>query len=78
MTYGWPDAVQKARLADQILRMRLERLGLTFAAIHSEYVGANACHGDLLSGEPSPDLAEVTLRVGVRGNDGLCGRTIHA
>jgi len=69
MTYGWPDAVQKARLADQILRMRLERLGLTFAAIHSEYVGANACHGDLLSGEPSPDLAEVTLRVGVRGND---------
>jgi hypothetical protein len=69
MTYGWPDAYQKARVADGILRTRLERLGLTFSAIHSEYVGANACHGELLSGEPSPDLAEVTLRVGVRGND---------
>jgi hypothetical protein len=69
MTYGWPDAYKKARLADQILRTRLERLGLHFSAIHSEYVGANACHGELLSGEPSPGLAEVTLRVGVRGND---------
>ena len=56
-------------MADRILRTRLDRLGLKFEAIHSEYVGANACHGDLLSGEPPPDLAEVTLRVGVRGND---------
>ncbi len=69
MTYGWPDAYKKAKMADQILRTRLERLGLKFDAIHSEYVGANACHGELLSGEPSPDLAEVTLRVGVRGSD---------
>jgi len=69
MTYGWPDAYKKAKLADQILRTRLKRLELKFEAIHSEYVGANACHGDLLSGEPSPDLAEVTLRVGVRGSD---------
>jgi hypothetical protein len=69
MTYCWPDAYKKAKMADQILRTRLERLGLKFDAIHSEYVGANACHGDLLSGEPSPDLAEVTLRVGVRGSD---------
>jgi len=43
MTYGWPDAYKKAKMADQILRTRLERLGLTFEAIHSEYVGANAC-----------------------------------
>ena len=69
MTYGWPDAVSKAKLADRILRTRLERLGLRFDALHSEYVGASACHGERLSGEPSPDLAEVTLRVGVRGND---------
>jgi hypothetical protein len=69
MTYGWPDAYKKAKMADQILRTRLERLGLEFEAIHSEYVGANACHGDFLSGEPSPDLAEVTLRMGVRGGD---------
>ena len=69
MTYGWPDAYKKARAADRILRTRLERLGLKFDAIHSEFVGANACHGEALSGDPSPDLAEVTLRVGVRGQD---------
>ncbi len=69
MTYGWPDAYQKAKMADQILRTRLDRLGLKFDALHSEYVGASACHGELLSGVPSPDLAEVTWRVGVRGPD---------
>jgi hypothetical protein len=69
MTYGWPDAYKKARAADRILRERLERLGLKFDAIHTEFVGANACHGEALSGEPSPDLAEVTLRVGVRGQE---------
>ena len=69
LVYGWPDAYKKARLAGDILRTRLERLGLKFDAIHCECVGANACHGDALSGEPSPDLAEVTLRVGVRGGD---------
>ena len=37
MTYGWPDAYKKAKMADQILRTRLERLGLKFEAIHSEY-----------------------------------------
>ena len=68
MVYGWPDACKKAKLADQVLRTRLDRLGLKFDAIHSEYVGANACHGDFLSGAPPPDLAEVTLRVGVRGS----------
>ena len=69
MTYGWPDAHKKAKLADRILRTRLERLGLRFDAIHTELVGASACHGEALSGEPSPDLAEVTLRIGVRGSD---------
>jgi hypothetical protein len=69
MTYAWPDAYKKARAADRIMRIRLDGLGLKFDAIHTEFVGANACHGEALSGEPSPDLAEVTLRVGVRGPD---------
>jgi hypothetical protein len=43
-------------------------MGLRFDQILTEYVGANATHGPL-AGEPSPDLAEVQLRVGVRGND---------
>jgi hypothetical protein len=69
LLYGWPDAVKKARVAERILRTRLGRLGLTFDAIHTELIGANACHGDALSGAPSPDVPEVLLRVGVRSKD---------
>src|SRR2546430_3330893 len=68
LVYAWPDAYEKAKAADGILRARLDRLGLHFDQIMTEYVGANATHGRL-AGEPSPDLAEVQLRVGVRGND---------
>jgi hypothetical protein len=68
LVYSWPDAYEKAQAADKILRGRLERLGLKFDRILTEYVGANATHG-LLAGEPSPDIAEVQLRVGVRSED---------
>jgi len=68
LVYSWPDAYTKAQAADKILRARLERLGLHFDQILTEFVGANATHG-ALAGEPSPDLAEVQLRVGVRGSD---------
>ncbi|HEX8422836.1 MAG TPA: acyclic terpene utilization AtuA family protein, partial [Pyrinomonadaceae bacterium] len=68
LVYSWPDAYAKAQAADQILRARLERLGLRFEQILTEFVGANATHGHL-AGEPSADLPEVQLRVGVRGAD---------
>jgi hypothetical protein len=66
LVYSWPDAYKKARAADQILRARLERLGLKFDEILTEFVGASATHGPL-AGEPSADAPEVQLRVGVRG-----------
>ncbi|HYY97685.1 MAG TPA: acyclic terpene utilization AtuA family protein, partial [Pyrinomonadaceae bacterium] len=68
LVYAWPDAYAKARAADQILRARLDRLGLKFDQILTEFVGANATHGPL-AGEPSADAPEVQLRVGVRGED---------
>ncbi len=66
LVYSWPDAYEKAKAADKILRSRLERLGLKFDLILTEFVGVNATHGHL-SGEPSRDIPEVQLRVGVRG-----------
>ena len=68
LTYAWPDAVEKARRADEILRGRLRHLGLEFDEIRTEFVGAGACHGPL-AGAPLEDLPEVMLRVGVRGPD---------
>ena len=68
LVYAWPDAFAKAQKADKILRQRLERLGLTFDQVSTEFVGANATHGPL-AGSPSSDAPEVQLRVGVRGSD---------
>ena len=68
LVYSWPDAYDKARAADKILRARLDRLGLKFEQVLTEFVGANATH-DGIVGEPSCDLPEVQLRVGVRGQD---------
>ena len=68
LVYAWPDAYEKARAADQILRARLDRMGLKFDQILTEFVGANSSHGPL-AGEPQRDVAEVQLRVGVRSED---------
>lgn len=65
LVYAWPDALAKAREADRVLRARMERLGLKFDEVLTEFVGYNATHGPL-AGAPSPDLPEVQLRVGVR------------
>jgi len=67
LVYSWPDAVKKAREADRILRARLDRLGLAFDEIRTEYIGWNATHG-LLAGPPPADLPEVELRVAVRSS----------
>ena len=68
LVYSWPDALEKAKAADRILRQRLKDLGLEFEQVLTEYVGANATHGPL-AGESPVDLPEVQLRVGVRARE---------
>jgi hypothetical protein len=68
LVYSWPEAYDKARAADRILRERLTGLGLEFEQILTEFVGANATHGTL-SGPPDPEAPEVQLRVGVRARE---------
>jgi hypothetical protein len=68
LVYAWPDALKKAQAADRILRERLDNLGLKFDTILTEFVGVNATHGHL-AGEPSADIPEVQLRIGVRGQN---------
>ena len=50
------------------MRGRLDRLGLEFDEIRTEYVGADACHGPL-AGAPDPSAPEVELRISVRADD---------
>ncbi|HEV8484104.1 MAG TPA: acyclic terpene utilization AtuA family protein [Blastocatellia bacterium] len=68
LVYAWPDAYKKAKAADVILRERLDRLGLKFDHILTEFVGVNACHGRS-AGEPPPELAELAMRIGVRSEN---------
>jgi hypothetical protein len=67
LVYAWPEALDKARRADEVLRGRLDRLGLRFDQVLTEFVGASATHGPL-AGEPG-DPPEVQLRIGVRSED---------
>ena len=67
LIYSWPDAFAKAQAADDVLRRRLEELGLHFENTLTEFVGAGALHG-AMAGIPGPDAPEVVLRIGVTGD----------
>jgi hypothetical protein len=67
LTYCAPDALEKAKAADDILRKRLKNLDLKFDEIRTEFQGYNACHGPLADEIPEPN--EVVLRIGVRSHD---------
>ncbi len=67
LVYSWPQALEKAKAADRIVRERLAQLGLKFEALETEYFGVNACHGP--AAPPVADPPEVQLRIGVRGAD---------
>ncbi len=69
LVYSWPEAVDKARAADTILRERLDRLGLKFDQILTEFVGVSATHGSLAGQTRLESVPEVQLRVGVRGEN---------
>ncbi len=67
LTYAWPEALEKAKKADEIVRKRIEYLGLQFDEIHTEYLGYNACHGT--TARPIADPNEVVFLIGVRGHN---------
>jgi Acyclic terpene utilisation family protein AtuA len=67
LVYAWPDALEKAQLADRVLRERLDAMGLRFDQLLTEFVGVSATHGPLAA--PMGEAPEVQWRVGVRSSD---------
>jgi len=67
LVYSWPDALEKAQLADRILRERLDNMGLRFDKLLTEFVGVSSTHGPLTP--QAGEAQEVQLRVGVRAED---------
>jgi hypothetical protein len=67
LVYAWPDALEKAQLADRVLRERLDNMGLKFDHLLTEFVGVSSTHGPLTP--QVGEAQEVQLRVGVRSED---------
>jgi hypothetical protein len=67
LVYAWPDALEKAQLADRVLRERLDNMGLRFDQVLTEYVGVSAAHGPL--SVTTGEAPEVQWRIGVRSSD---------
>src|SRR5690242_17189746 len=67
LVYSWPQALEKARAADEIVRRRLAGLGLQYDEIYTEFLGVIACHGPVAHAPADP--SEVQLRIGVRAMD---------
>ena len=69
LTYSWPQALTKAKAADEILRKRLANLLLQFDEIKTEFVGYNSTHGPLAVDLDEENINEIMLRIGVRSHD---------
>ena len=67
LVYAWPDALEKAQLADRVLRERLDNMGLRFDQVLTEFVGVSATHGPLTV--TTAEAPEVQWRIGVRSSD---------
>ncbi|MBD3226522.1 MAG: acyclic terpene utilization AtuA family protein [Caldithrix sp.] len=67
LTYTWPDALKKAHKADEIVRKRIEYLGLKFDEIQTEFLGYNASHGTTAHKIDDPN--EIVFQIGVRGRN---------
>jgi hypothetical protein len=67
LVYAWPDALEKAQLADRVLRERLDNMGLAFDQLLTEFVGVSATHGPLTPAVG--EAPEVQLRIGARSSD---------
>ena len=65
MPYSWPNAIDKARKAEDTLRSILKRRGLKAAAMRFDLLGVNALHLDTVR-NPVTNPDEVVLRIAIR------------
>ena len=63
--YAGEGALQRAQLAEKILRERFKIVGLKAEELRIDYLGLNAIHGDM-SPKPTHDPYEIAVRVAAR------------
>ncbi len=77
LVYSWPDAYKKAQAADKILRERLDRLGLKFDVILTEFVGVNATHGHLAWSADTPVRSSPKIENVFAGGTGDADKSVR-
>lgn len=63
ISYAWPDALEKAQMAERIVRERLKILQLEPEELRVELIGYNSIYGPLASG---PEPEEIRVRFAAR------------
>jgi hypothetical protein len=63
--FSWPDALLKAKKVEEIIRIQLERKGLNYEEVRTDFMGYNSLSGPLAH-ENESGLNEVFLRMVVR------------
>lgn len=62
LIYPWPDAYEKAQKAEELVRKRLDFLGIKPLELQFDYVGVNCLSGSTAF-KPDPNINEVGLRI---------------
>jgi len=65
ISYGGPGAIQRAKLAMEIVRQRFRDMGLNYTEINCDLIGINSLYGDRID---AVEPYEVRLRVAARTN----------
>ena len=65
--YSWPNALEKAQHADQLLRKRLNKINFQPLELRTDYIGYNGLHGPLAPRPVEPN--EIVLRVAAHIRD---------
>lgn len=69
LVYSWPDALEKAKKAGEILKGRAEKLELNYDKFRAEYVGVNACSEEPITEQTlAEEHEEVQLRIALSGS----------
>ncbi|OEH91828.1 acyclic terpene utilization AtuA family protein [Bacillus solimangrovi] len=63
--YSWPDAMNKAKKAEEIIRLQIKKKGLAYKEIQTDFIGYDALHGPLAH-RADHHVNEIFLRMAVR------------
>jgi hypothetical protein len=82
ISYGGQNCVARARLAEEIIRKRLDIINHNYREIRTDLIGINSLYGDAAAQFARPELSEVRLRVAARTDNKedaeMIGREVEA